>query len=295
MSQIQRFLTVDLLALVAAVILTRGVQGQEDPGDPGEAPVPFTVTLDVPQLAAAGSARAFEFTNFQFNLYLVPIGDPVSDYSANVLANDYENYTYEHASGGGSGRGGGYHPPKYIRGPGDTYSATYTNVTQPPTNLDAIFHFSGADVAGVPLAMSVLNDGAYSLTLTADADPSHNPVTPGAPLTSGLYTLEFQTGSLAGSQVTFTVAPLLGDFNNDGVVDAADYLVWRKGLGTTYTQTDYDVWRVHFGATAGIGASALANVTVPEPAMLVMLIVATAGSCLLRRRAAWRISKLINA
>jgi hypothetical protein len=34
-----------------------------------------------------------------------------------------------------------------------------------------------------------------------------------------------------------------GDFNNSGTVDAADYVVWRKGLGATYTQTDYDVWR----------------------------------------------------
>jgi hypothetical protein len=24
----------------------------------------------------------------------------------------------------------------------------------------------------------------------------------------------------------------LGDFNGDGTVDAADYVVWRKGLGT---------------------------------------------------------------
>ena len=47
---------------------------------------------------------------------------------------------------------------------------------------------------------------------------------------------------------------LAGDFNEDGVVDAADYVVWRKGLGTTYTQKDYDTWRAHFGQTAGIGS-----------------------------------------
>ena len=27
---------------------------------------------------------------------------------------------------------------------------------------------------------------------------------------------------------------------------------WRKGLGTTYTQNDYDTWRAHFGQTTGI-------------------------------------------
>jgi hypothetical protein len=293
MSRIPHFPTANGLALVAAIILSRGAQGQEDPGDDSGPPAPFTVTLDVPQLAAAGSARAFQFTNFQFNLYLVPVGDPMSDYGTNVLANDYENYTYEHASAGGSGRGGGYHPPRYVRGPGDTYSATYTHVTQPPTTLDAFFHFSGADVAGVPLAMSVLNDGAYSLTLTADADPLHTPITPGAPLSSGLYTLEFQTSSLAGSQVTFTVAPLPGDFNNDGVVDAADYVLGRKSLSNA--QQSYDTWRANFGQTVGSGSSAIANAAVPEPATAVMLMFVGTGWCLRRRCPHRKYRELVKA
>ena len=69
----------------------------------------------MPPISAAGSAKGFEFVSFQFRVYLVPIGDPETDYSANVLANDYENYTYLHAGGGGSGRGGGYRPPSYVR------------------------------------------------------------------------------------------------------------------------------------------------------------------------------------
>ena len=136
-------------------------------------------------------------------MYLVGIGDPVSDYAANVLANDYENYTYEHPVACGSGRGGGYCPPTYARGPGNTYSATYQTVTSPSTKLDAFFHFSGADVAGMPLALSVTGGGTHSLLLTADADPTHTPITPGTPLANGLYTLEYQTDSLLGSQITF--------------------------------------------------------------------------------------------
>jgi len=38
-----------------------------------------------------------------------------------------------------------------------------------------------------------------------------------------------------------------GDYNGDGTVDAADYTVWRDGLGTTFTQADYDVWKENFG------------------------------------------------
>jgi hypothetical protein len=64
-----------------------------------------------------------------------------------------------------------------------------------------------------------------------------------------------------------------GDYNQNGIVDAADYVVWRKGLGTTYTQTDYDVWRAHFGQTAGSGLGASVNAAVPEPATVALLIV----------------------
>jgi hypothetical protein len=52
---------------------------------------------------------------------------------------------------------------------------------------------------------------------------------------------------------------LLGDYNVDGVVDTADYLVWRKAKGSTtdlhadgngdgiVDDADYSVWRVNFG------------------------------------------------
>lgn len=62
-----------------------------------------------------------------------------------------------------------------------------------------------------------------------------------------------------------------GDFNGNGSVDAADYIVWRKGLGTTYTQSDYSVWRANFGATAGSGAGV--GVAVPEPTSVLLLAI----------------------
>ena len=71
-----------------------------------------------------------------------------------------------------------------------------------------------------------------------------------------------------------------GDYNRDGTVDAADYVVWRNGLGTTYTQADYDVWRANFGQTIGSGAAVPdasaepLSIAVPEPATLTLLIMA---------------------
>jgi hypothetical protein len=52
---------------------------------------------------------------------------------------------------------------------------------------------------------------------------------------------------------------IIGDFNGDGAVDAADYVVWRKNEGTP---DGYNEWRANFGFTSvGHGETA----SVPEP------------------------------
>jgi hypothetical protein len=56
-------------------------------------------------------------------------------------------------------------------------------------------------------------------------------------------------------------AQLPGDYNANGTVDAADYVVWRKRGGTPQ---EYETWRAHFGATDS--AAAVSGIaTVPEP------------------------------
>ena len=100
---------------------------------------------------------------------------------------------------------------------------------------------------------------------------------------------DFATGTVNRAMydgLGYALVSLAGDYNGNGGVDAADYVVWRKGLGTTYTQTDYDIWRSHFGQTPGSGAGASANVAVPEPTTVLLLMFAAAGLCLRRRRSA---------
>ena len=74
-----------------------------------------------------------------------------------------------------------------------------------------------------------------------------------------------------------------GDFNDDGSVDAADYVVWRK---TDNSPAGYDEWRMNFGRTSGAASgAALGGAAVPEPASVVLLLAGVALiSC--RRRAA---------
>ena len=70
------------------------------------------------------------------------------------------------------------------------------------------------------------------------------------------------------------VSSLTGDYNHDGTVDAADYVVWRKTDGTL---DGYNTWRANFGQAAGSGAGVITNAAVPEPAAGIMLLIGMAS------------------
>jgi hypothetical protein len=111
----------------------------------------------------------------------------------------------------------------------------------------------------------------------------------GAPFTTSLIT---GPGRL---QVT---TPLIGDYNNDHVVDASDYGVWRNSIGaSTLTnrdplntgpigQADYLSWRTNFGRTntisGGGGEGEIA--AVPEPTLSALLVCAMAAGMWPRQR-----------
>jgi hypothetical protein len=60
-----------------------------------------------------------------------------------------------------------------------------------------------------------------------------------------------------------------GDFNSDGTVDAADYVLWRKGGAVPRTPQNYALWRANFDKTSGSGAS-ISTAGVPEPGTYVL-------------------------
>ena len=69
---------------------------------------------------------------------------------------------------------------------------------------------------------------------------------------------------------------VIGDYNADGTTDSADYVLWRKTLGTTVTdfigadgdgdgvvdQDDYAVWRTHFGETVSAVGSGVESLKI---------------------------------
>jgi T5SS/PEP-CTERM-associated repeat protein len=94
--------------------------------------------------------------------------------------------------------------------------------------------------------------------------------------------LTWDTSQLYSAGIIAVVGTAVpGDYNRDGVVDAADYTVWRDHLGQsvtlpndttpgTVTQADYDFWKSHYGNHAGSGAGATVAKSVPEPSALVL-------------------------
>ncbi len=106
---------------------------------------------------------------------------------------------------------------------------------------------------------------------TSDALPTNTALGPGSFVDSNVTLLPPAGVVTSNSLTSLTLTAVLpGDYNENGVVDAADYVVWRKTDG--FPQ-GYDVWRSHFGQTASSGAAIRTNVAVPEPATLAVLLV----------------------
>ncbi len=136
------------------------------------------------------------------------------------------------------------------------------------TDQDGKYTFADLP-AGLQTVREVLQSGRNEI--------APNPTSiPGATWSASKWTVTVapQTSVLNvnfGSQA----ALLAGDYNRSNVVDAADFVLWRKKLGTTVSApydgadgngngtvdaADYPVWRSNFGATTlvGSGSSALA-------------------------------------
>ncbi len=116
---------------------------------------------------------------------------------------------------------------------------------------------------------------------------------PALPATMRRQLTNLDAAALAdiGWEVTLP-EPIPGDYNRNGIVDAADYTIWRNTLGSTtdlrangnntgasankIDQADYAFWKSRFGNVSGSGSGAL---SVPEPATAMLLLIAAALLC----------------
>jgi hypothetical protein len=93
-----------------------------------------------------------------------------------------------------------------------------------------------------------------------------------------LVNVPSETERLVGTSLAVFALPN-GDYNQNGVVDGADYAVWRKSIGG---QVAYDAWRQRYGSPAGSGSGFADGASVPEPSCLVFAIIALSGLLALR-------------
>ena len=121
---------------------------------------------------------------------------------------------------------------------------------------------------------SEYNYGWVGIKITNEADATGEVVGYG-------YETDPGVAILAGA-----VAPgVPGDYNNNGKVDAADYVLWRNGgplaneseTPGSVTAEDYTAWRASFGNPAPGAGLGTGTAAIPEPGSLLMSLVMGLG------------------
>ena len=162
---------------------------------------------------------------------------------------------------------------------GLTAGSNFTARTLDPENLNLDTFLGWYDGAGAVVETDD-DDGGGVLSLISGTVPASETLTfavtgfgddffGGAHDEFGSYELALE---LSGSS-------LAGDYNSDGTVDAADYVVWRRTDGSI---GGYNTWRTNFGDSNGAGGTA-----VPEPSAFVLVALAATLCVFSRRTRAW--------
>jgi hypothetical protein len=160
---------------------------------------------------------------------------------------------------------------------------------------------------GMQIDMTITGTDTYQMTIDPLGTAATHTETgvlrsPGMPIDWLEFTFfntqsdpSFPTDFYIKSIEIFDAAPpgVLGDYNANDSVDAADYVLWRNGgpLANevadpgTVSAADYNEWKARFGNTAGSGAHAeFSAAAIPEPSTVVYLVAGFAGLVVLGAR-----------
>jgi hypothetical protein len=145
---------------------------------------------------------------------------------------------------------------------------------------------AAADFLGAPLPSFPpfgSTNFRWNTNIAQNTNTTQNPMMlPAQPWTPGTYKWTVRATNDWGqvsNDMLLTVNLLLpqpddfGDYNHNGTVDAADYVVWRK---TDLSPTGYQTWRANFGKVVPIPATGTGYATVPEPTVLLLFSIGAA-------------------
>src|SRR4051812_43548596 len=168
---------------------------------------------------------------------------------------------------------------------------------------DGTYHFafdyvpatdtSGTGTAGSSMSASI-TDGTTTWSATLSPLPNAPWFFDGFSLDSFGVIIRTTSGAVRNGVFTFNISNLTytggtaiagvpGDYNNDGTVNAADYVLWRKGVAPLSNEVDttggagvtnaadYTAWRARFGNVSGSG-SGLGAGAVPEPSTVLLML-----------------------
>jgi hypothetical protein len=158
----------------------------------------------------------------------------------------------------------------------------------------AINRTTSAKTAAISLNYDRVFDHAEVYQLTA---ASSNPVRLADIRPDQLNALDYSMPAYSVTTLVFISDGLPGDFNHDGIVDAADYTVWRDSMGQTgdvaadgnedniVDMADYQLWVDNFGRSelGGAGGGSRGTAAVPEPASWLLAVVGVAAIAGFRR------------
>jgi hypothetical protein len=242
-----------------------------------------TVLVDgVEQINMNGS-----FPDGRFGVYTIAQGPPASFANFEVLSTDFAGLsaTVDRSNGNITIRNAGGVPVEFDYYQFDSASGSLStggwnslsDQNFQPAGTGAHQRWQEAGGSSAAALAEAFLDGKSTLAANAT-------INLGSAYNSGIngedLVLRFRlpSGHVLNGAVQYvgTAVGLTGDYNSNGVVDAADYVVWRKNLGQAVnlpndstpgnvTQADYDVWRANFGRPVAGSGAALATVNVPEP------------------------------
>jgi hypothetical protein len=263
-------------------------------------------------LTAASAPTTEKLNNGNLNAPLVAPGWTLIEAPSGADTATFHNATFANHTGGGNGTGvwlrafatanpeGDATVTQTVPGvPGGEYTFSawskwelnYSGGMAGPTQnlLELAFLDASNAVLGTPVTLDLrteqMNDDTWRQhTLTGTAPAATANVRVSGIAIDMFTTMGAQSAFFDDFSLMLAAAGVPGDYNGNGTVDAADYVVWRDN-GTLQnevvtpgivTQEDYDAWRARFGNTAGAASGSLlgTSTSVPEPAGFTFALIA---------------------